>query len=236
MVLDLHRTGLHQLDEVQRQVDLLLEGGPRTLVVDLSALHGAMHTSSSTIAALMCVRERASARGVDVALRAPDRRLTDTLHRSGLLGMLATKPQPQVAPDEHEGLREADSAPEVGVTRLDLVCGPDVARTAQELTRRWARDRALPAASVSRLGALVLAAITHGLRFDPRSVTIAVRWVDLDRVRVDVRWKGCSATARPAGASGDLESTTGTLDALAEDWGFSTNAWGPVQWMVLDTR
>jgi anti-anti-sigma factor len=253
-VLELRRPGLHRLDEVQQQVDVLLERAPRTLVVDLSK---ALHTSSSTIAALMCVRRRASARGVDVVLRAADRRLVDTLERSGLLDALAMGPTSQESRgDSHDRdpatsrpaprrrvrrvepgtSADADPTPEVGVTRLDLVCGPQVAQTAQELTRRWAQDRALSTASSKRLASLVLAAVAHGLRFDPRSLTITMRWLDPDRVRVDVRWKGCSGTARTSEAEGDLESTAGTLDAFAQEWGFGTSSGGPIQWMVLDTR
>lgn len=127
-----------------------------------------------------------------------------------------------------------DTTPPPGVTQLDMVCGPQVAHTAHELARRWGRDRALPASALDRLASLVVAAVAHGLRFDPRSVTITMQWQDLDRVRVDVRWRGCSATASPS-SGGELESTIGTLDALAEEWGFATSSWGPVQWMVLDT-
>ena len=131
---------------------------------------------------------------------------------------------------------DAEAIPQVGVTRLDLVCGPQVARTAHDLARRWGQDRALPAAAMDGLASLVLAAVAHGIRFDPRSVTIMLRWVDLDRVRIDVRWKGCSTTARPSATGDDLESTAGTLDAFAEEWGFGMSGWGPVQWMVFDTR
>lgn len=129
-----------------------------------------------------------------------------------------------------------DGITAAGVTRLDLMCGPHVAHTAHELVRRWGRDRALAASAMDRLASLVVAAVAHGLRFDPRSVTITMQWLDLDRVRVDVRWRGCSTTATVPASDGALESTVGTLDALAEEWGFSTSSWGPVQWMVLDTR
>ena len=77
------------LEDVQRRVDALLELGPRTLVVDMSEL---VDLSSSTIAALMWVRRRASTRGVDVVLSAADRRLVETLRRSGLLSTSAVKP------------------------------------------------------------------------------------------------------------------------------------------------
>lgn len=141
--------------------------------------------------------------------------------------MRAQRPDP-IGSDDLE-----DDARAPGVTRLDLMCGPQVAHTAHELARRWGRDRALAASALDRLTSLVVAAVAHGLRFDPRSVTITLQWLDLDRVRIDVRWRGCSATA--ASSSGELESTVGTLDALAEEWGFSTSTWGPVQWMVLHT-
>lgn len=127
-----------------------------------------------------------------------------------------------------------DDGPAAGVTRLDLVCGPKVAHTAHEMARRWGRDRALTPPTLDRLASLVVAAVAHGLRFDPRSLTITLQWLDLDRVRIDVRWRGCSTTA-DSSATGDLESTIGTLDALAEEWGFSLSRWGPVQWMVLHT-
>jgi hypothetical protein len=210
-VLDLTDPGRHDaLDDVQSRLDALLEDGPRVLVVELPDV---AQLSSSMFAALMWVHRCAWARGVDVVLQAPDRRLVNTLRNSGLL----------------------DADP-VGVTRVDLVCGPQVAHTALELVRRWGRDRALSSTAMVRLSSLVLAAVSHGLRFNPRSVTITLRWVDLDRVRVDVRWRNCSRTAIPVEADGDLESTAGTLDALAEDWGFATSSWGPVQWMVFDTR
>ena len=127
-------------------------------------------------------------------------------------------------------------APLVGVTRMDLVCSPGIGSTAQALARRWGEDRALSGVAVERLAALVLAAIGHGARFDPRAVTITLRWLDLDRVRVDVRWHGCLEIARLPAADGEVESTAATLDAFAEDWGFGTNSSGPIQWMVLNTR
>ena len=83
---------------------------------------------------------------------------------------------------------------------------------------------------------LVRAAMEHGLRFDPRGLTMTLRWRDVDRVRIDVWWEGCRSTARRGVNDGDLESTAAALDVLAEDWGFATSRSGPVQWMVIDTR
>jgi hypothetical protein len=120
-----------------------------------------------------------------------------------------------------------------GVTRLDLVCGAQVVHTAHELARRWGRDRALATQTVDRLASLVVAAVAHGLRYDPRSVTITLQWLDLERVRVDVRWRGCGTVAAPS--PDDVDWTVGALDTLAEEWGFSTGRWGPVHWVVLRT-
>ncbi len=124
----------------------------------------------------------------------------------------------------------------VGVTRFDLICGAETTDTVLGLTRRWGEDRALGSGAVGRLGMLVRAAMEHGLRFAPRAVTVMVRWLDADRVRIDVRWHGCRATARPTATESDVESTAAALDVLAEDWGFTIGRSGPVQWMVLDTR
>lgn len=124
----------------------------------------------------------------------------------------------------------------LGMTRIDLVRNPQVGQTARQLALQWAQDRALTDAAIGRLTALVDAAVGHGVRFDPRRVTIRLRWLDPDRVRVDVKWRGCSGTARATVTSGDIEVTVATLDAYAEDWGFGISDDGPVQWMIIDTR
>ncbi len=124
---------------------------------------------------------------------------------------------------------------------MDLVCGPRIAVTAEQLARSWGRDRALSSAAIDRLSALVLAAIGHGLRFGPRGVTIKVQWLDRDRVRIDVMWRECSGRAARSvpgapGTGGNVEATAAMLDALAESWGFGTSRADPHQWIVLDTR
>ena len=123
-----------------------------------------------------------------------------------------------------------------GVTRLDLVCSPQMAETAQGLARRWGEDRALPATAVDGIATLVRAAVGHGIRFGPKATTVALRWLDLDRVFIDVRWHRCSSTAVHFVEDGDVESTAAVFDALSEEWGFGTSGSGPSQWMVVDTR
>ena len=84
VVLQLHDVGpTLMLEDVHDRLDGLLEPGPRELVVDLSEI---AHLTSTTIAALLWIRQRCSARGVEVALRAASRRNLETLRRIDLLG------------------------------------------------------------------------------------------------------------------------------------------------------
>lgn len=71
------------LDDVERGLDSLLERGPRTMVVDMS---GVARLSSTTIAALLWVRRRCAARGVDVIVRGASPRHRALLRRIGLRG------------------------------------------------------------------------------------------------------------------------------------------------------
>jgi anti-anti-sigma regulatory factor len=69
------------LGDLDRRLESLLESGPRTLVVDLSAV---VRLSSTTIAALLWVGRRCSARGVEVVLSDASRRHVAMLQRIGL--------------------------------------------------------------------------------------------------------------------------------------------------------
>ena len=122
-----------------------------------------------------------------------------------------------------------------GVTRFDLACQPRVAETVLELIAGWAEDRALPEDGRRRVACLMGTAIEHGMRFEPRALTISVRWVGAERIRVDLRWYGTAETARPGGAVHDLAATISTLDALAVDWGMGRIGNVSVQWIVSDT-
>jgi anti-anti-sigma factor len=79
----------HVLDNLERRLAVALEAGPRTLVVDMSAVG---RISSTTVAALLWTKRRCSSRGVEVRLRGPSRRCLDALERVGLLGVLAVEP------------------------------------------------------------------------------------------------------------------------------------------------
>jgi anti-anti-sigma factor len=89
-VVALYDAGLAQtLEDVQSRLDSALEQGPRTLVVDMSAV---AQISSTTIAALLWIRRRCSARGISMRLRRPSRHSLDALERVGLLGVLLVEP------------------------------------------------------------------------------------------------------------------------------------------------
>jgi anti-anti-sigma regulatory factor len=90
VVLPLHDTVLAQvLEDLQKQLDLLLRLGQRTLVVDVSAVG---QVSSTTVAALLWIKRRCSTHGVKVLLRDPSRRSLSTLGRLGLLRVLTVEP------------------------------------------------------------------------------------------------------------------------------------------------
>ena len=124
-----------------------------------------------------------------------------------------------------------DRAP--GVSRFDLFCGPRVRETCEHLVRRWAEDRALPARAVDRICVLTSAALGHGLLYQPRGVSVTMRWADVDRVRVDVLWHGCTRVSQGTVSSEKLESTVALFDAAAVRWGFGHGS--PSQWMVVDS-
>jgi hypothetical protein len=126
----------------------------------------------------------------------------------------------------------AASAPRA--SRIDVVCGPDVLSTVLALTGRWAEERAVAEVARARLTALVRAAMEHGLRFDPRGVTMLIEWLDPGHVRLDVRWHGSAGTASTPVEGGDVGATISTLDTLAERWGFGSSGGDPVHWMVVD--
>jgi hypothetical protein len=120
-----------------------------------------------------------------------------------------------------------------GVSRFDLICGPDVRETSDHLVRRWAEDRALPGRATERLCLVASAAVGHGLMYRPRAVTLAVSWADLDRVQVDLRWHGCAGVASEGVSAHQLDSTVAILDALADSWGFGDGT-RKTQWIVVD--
>jgi hypothetical protein len=113
---------------------------------------------------------------------------------------------------------------------------PEVVQTVLGLLRRWAENRALSEVARVRIASLVRAAMGHGQRFGPRALTILIGWVDPDRVRLEVRWLGCSASARVNMSGADVGVTISTLDTLADDWGFGRGQRCWIHWMIVDTR
>ncbi len=124
--------------------------------------------------------------------------------------------------------------PEPGVSRFDVICQPGIVDTVLDLMARWADDRALPENARRRLGYLMGAAVEHGTRFEPRALTMLVRWVDVEQVRVDLRWYGGADAALPERPEQALAGTVATLDALAAEWGLGHNGTAWIQWIVAD--
>jgi hypothetical protein len=122
-----------------------------------------------------------------------------------------------------------------GASRFDVACGPQVRDTCAGHVRRWARDRALSERAADRLCVLTSAAVGHGLRYGPHGVSVIIRWMDPDRIRIDVRWHGCSGVTRSSVDTQALESTIDLFDSVAESWGFGPGSPGS-HWMVVDSR
>jgi anti-anti-sigma regulatory factor len=90
VVVPLKNAGLADvLDDLDVRLTAALDGGPRTLVIDLAAVD---RVSSTMIAALLWTRRRCVSRGIEVRLGRPSRRCIDALARVGLLGLLPVDP------------------------------------------------------------------------------------------------------------------------------------------------
>ena len=121
-----------------------------------------------------------------------------------------------------------------GVSRFDVICQPHLVDTVLDLIARWADDRALSQNGRRKLAYLMGAAVEHGTRFAPRALTVFVRWVDVERIRVDLRWYGCADAACREQPAHGLAGTISTLDALAVEWGLGHTGGAWIQWIVAD--
>lgn len=79
------------LEDVHDRLEALLDHGPRELVVDMSEV---AHLSSTTIAALLWIRQRCATRGVEIMLCAASRRNLEALRRIGLLSSPHSRSSP----------------------------------------------------------------------------------------------------------------------------------------------
>lgn len=124
-----------------------------------------------------------------------------------------------------------------GVTTYDLACTPRASEAAGDASRRWCADRAVPQPASARIVLLAQAATTHGLGLRPRAVALRMRWLDPDRVEVDVRSRGCSRL-RGAGSKNSDEASppAEVFDAECEGWGLRLGAFDAIHWFVVDTR
>lgn len=134
---------------------------------------------------------------------------------------------PPVPPTGHFDLTRGEThAPERVAT---LVRGVEVA------ARKWCQDRALPPATETTVACLLRDAVTCTARVRPRGLTLTIRWVDLDHVRLELVWLDCKAGASTVGEQ--AERSAPAFDELADGWGIAavgaTDAW---QWFDVDTR
>jgi anti-anti-sigma factor len=82
------------LRDLRWRLPVLLDSGPRTVVVDLSEM---AQLSSATVAVLLWIKRRCRSRGVVVVLRRPSRRSVEVLRRTGLHGAIPVEPPPDLA-------------------------------------------------------------------------------------------------------------------------------------------
>lgn len=126
-----------------------------------------------------------------------------------------------------------------GTTRFHLPGNPAATTAARDLVRAWCRDRAVPGQAADRLVVLVQAATRVALERDPRRVAVGLRWLDPDRIILDVRSRGCSSPGPVAGRHGRRTPHTSpaavVFDVAAQGWGSRLRATESVQWFVVDT-
>ncbi len=124
-----------------------------------------------------------------------------------------------------------------GVTRFHFIGNTEAEPAACDRARRWCTDRAVPAPAADRIVLLVRAATSLALELDPRRVAVGMRWLDADRVVVDVCSRGratsCSAARARAARAG---SSTIVFDAASEGWGLQHRATESVHWFVVNTQ
>lgn len=126
-----------------------------------------------------------------------------------------------------------------GTTRFHLLGNPTATTAARDLVREWCRDRAVPGHAADRLVVLVQAATRVALERDPRRVAVGLRWLDPDRIILDVRSRGCSSPGPVAGRHGrrspHASPAAVVFDVAAQGWGSRLRATESVQWFVVDT-
>jgi hypothetical protein len=137
------------------------------------------------------------------------------------------------------GVAADDGADAPGTTRFHLLANPTATTAARDLVRAWCRDRAVPGQAADRLAVLVQTATRVALERDPRRLAIGLRWLDPDRVILDVRSRGCSSpgpvTARHGRRSAHTSPAAMVFDVTSQGWGSRLRATESVQWFVVDT-
>ena len=119
--------------------------------------------------------------------------------------------------------------------RRDPEDGSSVHGAVVAVARRWCVDRALRPWTLMTVASLMSEAVSYGLRHGAQGLDLSIRWVDLDRVRLELAWRGCGA--RPMTADPVGQASVPLFDRLADAWGVEAAADGEAwQWFDVDTR
>lgn len=103
------------------------------------------------------------------------------------------------------------------------------------VARKWCVDRALRPATVTAVASLTGEAVSCGHRVGAQGVSLTMRWLDLDRMRIELAWHGCTAAA--LGADETLRPAAPTFDRLADSWGVEAiGASESRQWFDVHTH
>ncbi len=103
------------------------------------------------------------------------------------------------------------------------------------VARKWCVDRALRPATVTTVAYLTGEAVSCGRRVGAKGLSLRMRWLDLDRMRIELDWHGCRAAALSADEA--LQPSVCPFDRLADGWGVEARGVDEShQWFDIDTR
>ena len=103
------------------------------------------------------------------------------------------------------------------------------------IARAWCADRALGPGIVAAVTDLVREALSCGCRSGAAEVSMTIRWIDLDRMRIELVWHDAVASAMTQ--DGEQRASTDEFDRLTDRWGVRpTGASESCHWFDVDTR
>lgn len=118
-----------------------------------------------------------------------------------------------------------------------------VRRAVVAVARRWCVDRALRPRTLLTVASLMDEAVRYGCRYGAQGLDLSIRWLDVDRMRLELTWHGCPATRMATDMAPDRVEDSGVhlparvFNRLADGWGVEVagvdESW---QWLDVDTR